>query len=175
MTAPLSSSQFSRQLQSRPEKTPVATPTGGRNPYAQQWGLPPDDEIRRLVKKHSVPPKRGRKKREKFSEFEIGRMAECDPSGFRNFMLGANSLSRKALMRLCKLLKQLDDGWIVKIDGWPVMLFEPTDTAEEVRFHIGVTVDRNGRIAHAVSMGNGMPAPKTMPRLFKELKSGSRS
>ena len=172
MTAPLSRIQYIRQVENRPVKVPVT----GRNPYADEWGILPDAEIRRLLAKHSVPSSRGRTSpKTRFMRSEIGRMAECRQDSFLAYCRGENSLSRTALRSLCRLLKQMDDGWIVKIDGWPVMLYEPRRPPPEVRFHVGLSTDSRGKLRTTVVMGSQLSAAvKTMPRLFADFSPGKR-
>lgn len=172
MTEPLSRVEFIRRIQNRPVKVPVT----GRNPYADEWEILPDAEIRRLILKHSVPSRRGRTPpKTRFMQSEIGIMSECHPDEFRAYCLGENSLSRNALRRLCRLLKKLEAGWIVKIDGHPVLLHEPRPQKPEVRFHVGLGMDSRGKLRTTVVMGSQISsAPKTMPRLFSDFSSGKR-
>jgi hypothetical protein len=106
---------------------------------------------------------------------EIGRMAECRPNEFKAFIEGQDTLSRNSLRRLCRLLKKLDSGWIVKIDGHPVLLHEPRPQKPEVRFHVGLGMDTQGKLRTTVVMGSQISAaPKTMPRLFADFSPGKR-
>jgi hypothetical protein len=173
VTAPLSRVEFIRRIVNRPTRTP----TTGENPYSDEFGILPDAELRRLIAKHSTTVRRGKAgtPKECFTRAEIGRMAECRQDRYLAFCRGEPALTRKELRRLSRLLRQLEAGWLVKIDGWPVMLFKPRVEKPEVRFHVGLTVDRKGKLTPTISIGTqASSAPKSMPRLFSELLIGKR-
>jgi hypothetical protein len=168
MTLPLTSADYHARVTARPKRV---APTG-ENPYAQQFGVLPHAEIRRLIEKHGVPSSCGRTtEMTRFTQSEIGRMAECQSSLFAQFCCGRPTLGRDALRRLCRILAQIEEGRLVKIDGWPVMLFEPKAPPPETRYTVALDVDRGGRLVHRVGVTTKKPERVSMPRAFGELRT----
>jgi hypothetical protein len=152
-------------------RTGITAPPGN-NPYEGDFSIMPLDEIRRILSKYHQS-KKGRQKQMTITN--IARAAgltsgdEISGTGRQQLLHiirgEPHRLGRKTLRALTRVLLQIENGTLVKIDGKLVHQVAPTKKPEMV-FRVCLGPDGRATITRAPAP----PAPKQMPKLFADFR-----
>ena len=153
------------------------TPSGGDNPYADEFGVLSYPEMQRILAKYP-PARRGNPGIAGAEKVYVSNIAQEAGLGsgktgtgslaqFRAFCRGnPNALGRKRRRALSRILMMLESGQLVKRGGKMTYLphDHPSVAAPVATYRVCLGPD--GRAT--ITRGEPPPAPKQMPKMFSE-------
>lgn len=167
---------YIRQVRRSPRHG-LGTPEGD-NPYEEDFGILPDREITRILKKHVDTQHRGPTKKSAMSMSDVVRATGVGNTAktvaeLRKITQGEkHTLGRRTLQNISRILLHIESGQLVKRDGAMVYLPpESPEVAEKARQNMTsfrVCIAPDGRVT--IARGTPLSAPKQMPRLFADFK-----
>ena len=168
---------YLRQAARSPSKSGLNAPPG-ENPYAEDFGVLPDNEIMRLMNKHFT---RGQGKKtgddpSMHAVFRrIGRLGEHRWAAFKRG--DGTAFGREVKRRLSTMMQQIDSGRLRMVDGELVLFDEPlVPEKPKMVYRLNLEVSTHGpakgMLAPRIQPAGFVKPPPQMPRLFKDFKLG---
>lgn len=154
----------------------------GDNPYAEDFGVLPDNEIMRLMNKHlTLPPVKLTDKARQTTltiKAVYRRIGRIDHAKFTAFKRGDGTvLGRTVKRRLSTLMQQIDSGRLRMVDGELELFDEPlVPERPKMVYRLVLEVSAHGpykgQLAPRIVPDGFVKPPPVMPRLFKDFKTG---